>query len=285
MERVARHYAPAALAIAVAAWRQGTDIAQAVQQAGYAWDVAQGLAEYVQSRYFREEEVPPLTTTTQSQQEDVPMSAQVKRARVSAGAPRVAPSVRKYVKKCMERTLERKYRTKAHSGVSPGTGGTFYSVGIPDITQGTGDDNRVGNEVRILKVTLNGLVYDSAAAAGNCRILLIEDHQYNGGNPNVTDILQSSATYTNYNHNNVIGYGGARFKILADKFYTTDWDIAATPTFKKIAFMARPKCIINYGASTGASTDVIAKNVYVLALGFSGTTTFTINCDVEFVDE
>lgn len=283
MEQVPRHYAPAAVAIAVAAWRAGADVRDAVSAAGYAYNVAEGLAEYVSSRFFDPNSPPDLT---QASQEDVSMGPQVKRSRRDPvkSAP-VAPSVRRYVKKCMAKVLEKKYYLKTHSGVSPGTAGTFYQLGVPDVVEGTGDGNRIGNQIRLLRVHVNGLIYDSAAATGNARILIIEDLQYNGANPAVTDILSSSATYSTYNHNNVIGAGGARFKILADKFYTTDWLLAAASTWHHVNFTVKPNCIVQYKGSTATAADVVKNNVYALVIGFTATTTMTLNCDAEFVDE
>lgn len=282
MEQVPRHYAPAALAVAVAAWRAGADVRDAVSAAGYAYNVAEGLAEYVGSRFFTDD-VPDLT---QASQEDVSMGPQVKRARRDpVKAARVAPSVRQYVKKCMAKVLEKKYYQKSHSGVSPGTAGTFYQLGVPDIVEGTSDANRIGNQVRLLKIGLNGLIYDTAALTGNARVIIVQDLQYNGANPAVTDILASSATYSLYNHNNVIGAGGARFKILADKFYTTDWLISTASTWHHVHFSVKPNCIVQYKGSTATAADVVKNNVYALVIGFTATTTMTLNIDAEFVDE
>ena len=46
----------AALAAALGAWRVGTDVYTAVQQAGYGVEVAQGLYDYVNSRFWNEQE-------------------------------------------------------------------------------------------------------------------------------------------------------------------------------------------------------------------------------------
>lgn len=281
MEEVPRHYAPAALAIAVAAWRVGSDVAQAVQQAGYAWDVAQGLAEYVQSRFFDD------TQPTEEAVEEMSgaTGARVKRARQQKSEARVAPAVRKYVRKCMSKQLEKKFYQKNHSGVSPTSAGTFYSCGVSEIVQGTSDLTRIGNQVRILKIHGRGIVYDSANPTGNFRILVVRDSQFNGANPAVSDILTNTLTFGEYNNTNVIGHGGSRFEILYDKFISTDWKIAASPTYKFVSFTVRPKCVVTYGASTGAVSDVQKNNVFVLALGFQATTTFSINQTCEFVDE
>lgn len=280
-----RHYAPAAVAIAVAAWRQGTDVYTALQQAGYAWEVAQGLTEWVGSRFFNPEQPPQAQTVSQELLEDVQMAPRVKRARQQAPAAKVAPSVRTYVKKCMERQLEKKFYQKSISGVTPGTGGTFYSIGVPDIVQGTSDSTRVGNQMKILKLQALGLVYDSASGAGNVRILVIQDTQYNGANPAVADIVDNTSTYGQFDNANVIGHGGTRFKILSDKFLSTNYNFASSGHFTHYKLTLNPGAVVTYGASTGANTDVLKNNIYVLALGFSATTTIALNWTITFVDE
>lgn len=279
-----RHYAPAALAAAVAAWRVGTDVYQAVQQAGYGADVAAGLASYISSRYFEADTQPDLAPISQTQE-----MSQVKRQRnivtSTTTTAKVAPAVRKYVKKCMDRTLERKYEYVSISAAVPGTAGAFYDLGVKTITQGAGDDSRIGNQVKILRLRGHGLYYDSALASGNMRFIFFVDTQPNGANPAVADILAQATTYGVYNVNNVIGNGGSRFRILRDSWVDTTPPITGITHLRHLNLDLKPKVTVTYSANTGAITDVQKNNVSLLAVGFTATSTFSLNIVCEFVDE
>jgi len=280
-----RYYGPAALAAGVAAWRLGNDVQQAVRDAGYGVEVAQGIYDYIHSRFFDPDE--PATQPTESQEEE--MSTRVKRARtgvttVARSKPKVSREVRTYVRKCMKKVLEKKYRTQNHSAAVPGTGGAFYDIGVRQIVQGTGEDNRTGSSIKLLRVAWNGLFYDPTTVTGSMRMILFVDTQSNGANPAVNQILNEVATYGNYNSDYVIGAGGARFRILADRFVKTDWEIAATPNWHHVKGSCKLDVDVTYTGTGGTVADIAKNNVLCLVLGFTTTGTIALNFKTTFVD-
>lgn len=266
-----RHYAPAALAAAVAAWRVGNDVATAVSNAGYAADVAQGLAEYINSRFFSDSEG---------------MSERTKRVRtegpaVRRGVPkaRVAKGVKTYVKKCMDRLVEKKYQQKVMGSIVAGTSGTVTSIGIETITQGTSDSTRVGNVIKLQYVKIIGSVSDTTAAApypqGWLRYALVYDKQTNGALPAVNEILNTASAYSNWNHDNVVGAGGARFVPL--KWGTIQYECNAGNTAAAntvIPFVINCKLkdkLARFDASTGAITDLVSGGLFLVTIAQNAT--------------
>lgn len=204
-----RHYAPAALAAAVAAWRAGNDVHQALTQAGYAAEVAGGLAQYVASPFFSPD-TPPLASVSQSQGPEE-MS---KRARTDITTS-VAPGVKKYVRSCMDRLVEEKVYTQGASAYTPGLAGGIRTVGVSAIVNGNTSVTRVGDVIHLDRLIVNWYAYDSNP--GQVRVLLFIDRQANGSSPAVSDVLAYSTVTSPPNPFNTVGYGGSRFKILSDE--------------------------------------------------------------------
>lgn len=169
-----------------------------LSQAGYAASVAQGLAEYYNSRFA---EPPPLAETTQTQAtQEAQMStsttsgARVKRRRGSYGgaAVPVSKGVKTYVKGCMDRLLEIKTFNQAPSGnITPGTGGTLTGGLCNAIVQGDGDNQREGNVIHIKRLKFLFTAFDTVPSL--VRVIVFVDRQSNGSTPTVTDVLNDAS--------------------------------------------------------------------------------------------
>lgn len=268
-----RYYAPAALAAAVAAWRVGNDVQQAVRDAGYAVEVAQGLSEYVSSRFYTDPMGDVSTPAKRARTEYTTPSTRRERT------PKVAPGVKKYVKRCMDRLVEKKYGTKVVGSVVAGTTGTVSSLGMESIVQGTTDSTRVGNLIRLSYIRITGSVNDTTAAApypqGWIRWAVVYDKQTNGATPAVGDILNTPSVYSNWNHDNVVGAGGGRFEVL--KYGTVHYTCNAGNT--SAANNAIPLAIniklkgklVRFDASTGGITDLVSGGLFLLTIGQNAT--------------
>lgn len=280
-ENVPRHFAPAAVTAAVAAWRTGQDVRAVLSDLGYASEVVQGLYEYVNSRFFNPSQ-PELAGASQEEE----MAPRVKRTRTEG---KVAPSVKKYVKRCIVRNTEKKFRTDTSIGGTPTSTGTVYNVPLYAITQGAGDNERVGNVISLDKLVWKGYITDGAttpySAQGAIRCIFVYDKQTNGAAPAVTDILASASYLAPYNHNLVVGAGGARFNILADRTMMVPIvDPAITSyTAKKMTFSLKGK-ETRFKSAGGTIADVATGGIFLLLIGASNSVQASGTTDLEFHD-
>lgn len=284
-----RRYGPAALAAATAAWRAGTDVQTALQQAGYAYEVVVGL-----SQYFSQASVPELELLSQSQPEPEMSSAKRARTSSSSGAtttsayarrrnPPVAPAVKTYVKGCMDRLLEVKSLTTAVIDTVPGPAGALALVPVEDILAGSGEDSRTGNIIHISKIVFNYVVFDSVP--GLMRLIWFIDRQANGTTPTLTNVLTSASFVATYNTLNVIGHGGHRYLILGDETRTLNPGVAAAVQCTTLNTKVISKKIpVHYLASTGAATDVATNNVWCFVIANTATATIRHQCQIQFTD-
>jgi len=255
-----RHYGPAALALAIEAWRQGNDVYNALAQAGYAASVASGLAEYVSSSAFSHR-------TPDEEMSDA------KRARTETTG-KVSQPVKKYVKSCMDRLVEEKQYQTALATFVPGVAGSVRSAGLGAIVNGTTSVTRVGDIIHVSRLRIAYNVTDFVA--GQLRTIVFVDRQANGATPSTSDILTTSNIFSAYNGQTVIGNGGSRFLILYDKHKVVNPLIAATTLDTQVVVLDKKiKIPVLYTASTGAAADISKNNIWVLFI--SNQATISVN--------
>lgn len=283
-----RYYAPAALAAGVAAWRAGNDVYEAVRQAGYGWEVAQGLAEYVGSRFYHDadyaaEEPPELVQQSQSQGEEMSAKRQRTSTTTSVG---VSKHVKKYVKGCTDRLLERKsYPSGVSALVTPGTAGTIISMLVKDIVQGTGSTNRTGDIIHCKRLRLRINYFDSTPSL--MRFILFIDRQSNGTTPTVADVMYTASPMGNVSSKNVVGYGGTRFKIISDRTVVCNPTISTvveTRVFAKDFTKSVAMPITYDGNSTGTAADVLKNNIWLLAISDDVNAGFQWSAVLDYLD-
>lgn len=280
-----RHYGPAALAAAYAAWQAGNDVYAVLSQAGYAYNVAQGLAEYYNSR-FAEPPVDYDLTQEESQMSTSSTSgARVKRRRGSYGAiAPVSKGVKRYVKGCMNRLLEIKTYNQAPSGnITPGTGGTMTGGLCNAITQGDGDNQREGNVIHIKKLSFLFTAFDTVPSL--VRVIVFIDRQSNGSTPTVTDVLDSASYLSQFSELTVVGHGGTRFSILMDKTWTINPQITATAGYgAHITKTFKLKMPVTYIANAGTAGDVSKNNIWLLSISSTTTGVYQYSSSLVYTD-
>lgn len=207
-------------------------------------------------------------------------------------------ATRKYVKRCMRNQLEKKslpiQNFVGTSGV-PGTAGQVDPLQSFNIRQGTTDDDRTGNFVRRTRLTVRMLantVADTLAPV-MFRVIFFYDKQTNGATPAVADVITSGTggMLAGYNPNNVLGYGGTRFRILKDSFFVINPDtvVDASNTLARgrvwtWVWHGAKLGTIQFDADAGAITDIVSGEINVLTISDSATAVIQGSSQMQFVD-
>lgn len=115
----------------------------------------------------------------------------------------------------MHCTVPEKKHYDTHISQTMGWGGLLVSLDNPAI--GTGDQQRIGNEIYVKSILMrSGITMPSGAAYSNCRVLILRDLQ--GMNtPAVHDVLDPTTLNTPSAPYSLMNRGYAtRFRVLAD---------------------------------------------------------------------
>lgn len=264
----------AAIAAGYRAFRAGEDIERALTIGGYAVNIAQSVANYFsQDPTNASREGASLNMKRSGTTSSTPQ----KRAR--GGTAPVAKPVKKYVGKCMKQLLEKKYTDTAITGTMTLAGTT---IGCNLLATGTSSTTRTGNTTQGVEVIVRGTHYDANPSVS--RYILFWDRQPNGALPAVTDVLQSASVVSNYNCNNVVGVGGARFSILKDMTITTNIDITATAHQQCFNFKLPLTSKTFYSGTTSAISSIAKNSLVWLEIGNTTSATHTVNVQYRFTD-
>jgi len=228
----------AAFALGLAALRTGQDIRDAVEAAGYSKQLAESTYNKIMSQ--RRSTLPIM---------DAPIPGPVKR----------------YVKTCMDNVVELQSVVYALGSVVAGTAGTITALGLQSIIQGSADGTRKGDVIHVSSFQMKGVCL-TGTTGGIIRIVIFRDLQSNGATPAVTDILSSASYIAMYNVSNVTKVGGARFKILYDRVYVQNLNIAATAYFDYLEYSNSGKFMTTYISNSGTSASVGTNNVWMLSI-------------------
>lgn len=258
---------PIALAyiIGLAAFRAGQDIQTAVEVAGYSQSIAKATYNKIMSG-----------------------RRTINNADASAGSqPHPVPrGIKRYVKNCMERATEVKVSLQPPTGfrTAPTTAGVVDTIGmLANITQGTADGNRTGNQVKITRIRLRGYV-TSIDTTQIFRLIVFRDLQSNGTAPVVTDVLNTASFYDFYNTDKVLGHGGTRFKILKDQVIKQDQQVATTSVYVPFEFDFNQSFVVTYSATAGSYADIVSNNVWLLAICSNANGQYALAGQTEFHD-
>lgn len=151
------------------------------------------------------------------------------------------------------------------------------------IPQGTTDQTRIGNKIRIVKIHFKGSITWSATndiRFGEVRLVLVLDTQANGANPAWADIFDSSGQAVDQFRNID---NSERFKVLKEfkkrpvsfMYDTVNANVHATMTILK--FNKKCDIPIHYSSTTGAITEVRSNNLVLLAVSNNGDDTHFLN--------
>lgn len=131
----------------------------------------------------------------------------------------VAPAVKKYVDKQINSSRNVEYKThdiKIDTGVST----TAAVSSLTLIAEGTGDDARVGEKIKVMQIkALGNNDVNTNASSSVMRVVLFRDMEQNGTQPTAAELWEDS-TPTVYSH--FRKDTKTRFSILWDCFHTLD---------------------------------------------------------------
>lgn len=183
-------------------------------------------------------------------------------------------------KRCMQRLAEKKHNTTAIGGASIATTGQVNSLVI--MSQGTSASTRTGNQTHLSLLSLMGNASLAAATAGDMlRIIVGWDHEANGANPAVTDVLETAAITAVYNRDKV----GKRFTILSDVTRRLEQQ-AATVTTALVPLKLTRKLnkVTYYQSNAGTISDVLKENLFVIQISLNGLVNTTLNGQICYTD-
>lgn len=184
-----------------------------------------------------------------------------------------------------------------------GTTGNYVGT-INNISQGTGETQRIGRKVIIRSLSLRGEVKmpNEAntvlnAASINCdvvRLMIVQDKQTNGNVANLTDIF----SYNFSSGSPVVDWRAFRtmdninrFKILVDKTFKINNQIftagGGSAPLNEIAYNIYRKCYIpiEMKGSTANVADMMSNSVSIYLVSGNGLATWNGIARVRFSDE
>ncbi len=192
-------------------------------------------------------------------------------------------------KKGVSLQQERKFKDTALTDAVVAIGGAITnSVNL--VAQGTGEDERIGRKIIIrslaarFEISLPSLDAQATFNSGGdiVRIIAFVDHQANGANTAVLDILET-ATYDSY-RNLANRY---RFQILMDKFIILNRnasmnDAVGTGSFPLV--LRYHSCYkqlaipVEFDSTAGVITEVQSNNIAFLYISAKGKAGITVQC-------
>lgn len=205
-----------------------------------------------------------------------------KYAKKKSKAPKVSKAVKKYVKKAVKHVGETKHVEKAQLAWQP-IDATGFIGRVSDTTQGTTDQNRIGDQIQPVSIELGFFmwtdtsnpvfpVYDSY---NQCRVILFQWHEDDAFNsPIQSDILLYSyyQNIANVDIQMVSPYNWDQrhlFTVLYDNTYTIRPDVVGYPEqvlFKEhISIPVSRKIFYNAGGVSGSN------NIYIMVVTDSTT--------------
>lgn len=126
------------------------------------------------------------------------------------------------------------------------------------IAQGTNDNQRIGNSIKITSIMIRGFVtFNQTATASMCRMILVWDKQANEAALTAGDLLESEDVSSNLNIDN-----GKRFTVLWDKYFTlyAEKPIIAIKYYRKLNHKIR------YDNAAAAITSITEGNLCLVRI-------------------
>lgn len=208
-------------------------------------------------------------------------------------------ATKKYVQRCMKMAVEKKELTITGivgNGGVPTTAGRVDPAQTFNIIQGNADDQREGNFITRTKYVARIRAATPANAQDvSFRIILVHDKQTNGATPAITDILTTGTggVAGGFNGDNVVGYGGTRFRVLRDSgpFSLNPTVLnGATPTTMTCArswtWSFGPKGLgkVQFDATAGAITDIVSGELFWVTISDNATGNLTVTAQLCYTD-
>ncbi len=163
------------------------------------------------------------------------------------------------------------------------TGGTVQTS-VCLIPENTGESGRKGRNAVAVGVkwratfNLQALAASAVPDGDSVRYLWLVDHQCNGANPAVLDILETADFHAHMNKAN-----DGRFEVLADEVFSMDYmgaaGAAAAADYPGVHLQAEEELPVEeklqFDGATGAITELTAVNIVLLLISQNGTAAMT----------
>lgn len=203
---------------------------------------------------------------------------------------KVAKFQKRYVKKSQSnanllRQLKKQMINKAnkkHFDTTPGAaiyalGDTYTFTLLNNIIEGTDEDTRIGRNVKISSIQLNGIVQSASNTTGSgyIRTIIVQDMQPNAAIFAITSYLVSDDLVSLRNTDNTKRFKTLHSEILPISGFGTQAN--GTPTTQCVDWYKKVNIITDYNATNGGTIADITKNsLYLLtiATGFATTVLF-----------
>lgn len=164
------------------------------------------------------------------------------------------------------------------------SGTAFLAAGdttINQISQGTGESQRIGRKCLITNFMIRGDVHMDADASTTVgahdvvRLIVFIDHQANGVNANLQGLLEGPTASTNSFKQLEVG---TRFKIIWDKTIALNFNASNGATgleiVRHVEYYAKLALPINFSASTGAAVEIQNNNIVFAGISRHGNCNF-----------
>lgn len=167
--------------------------------------------------------------------------------------------------------VEVKYHDTTGTTVAIPATGTI--IGLSDMAQGDGIQNRDGDSVKLLNNVFRAtLIEDTVSAYGTqIRLILFRGKQENGSGFSATDILESATVISPKNYSERF-----RTKILMDKTYSLNASESST-TYQPTKQVNWVNKLIGHVEYATASTSIESGGLYLLMLSNQTVNTPSIN--------
>ncbi len=139
-------------------------------------------------------------------------------------------------------------------------------VNLSNIAQGSDQDNREGNRIRLLSMLIRlSVEVHASATASALRVMIVSDREQNGVDPTSAQLLQTATDFLSPVNRTAFG----RFKFLYDKILVTNIGTSNALLTRKIS----RKLSINtfYDASAAADASNRKGNLYLVAVSNEST--------------
>lgn len=186
------------------------------------------------------------------------------------------------VKRCMRRLAELKHITTTFNTNPTAATWTFSSLTI--LSQGSGPNNRVGQQINVSRVNWHGVAAIPAASVSDrLRVVLLWDTEAAGANPAGLDVFETNDIDSCYLMDKV--GTGKRFQIISDRNYDVIEPAASVATgVVSIRGSVKLDRNVIYQSNAGTVSDVLKNNLVAAFCSNSVVVVAKINFQMCYTD-
>lgn len=187
------------------------------------------------------------------------------------------------VRSCMYQIAQKRW-IAASSAITPGLSGTFQTLN--DMTQGSANGNRLGNQVRFMELEYTLIPHLNADSADAVRIVLFRDTQPEGSTPTVAELLCSSTVGSCFNPDFVGNQAQPRFAILSNHLVHmsqasgTNQDVVGPVVARKV----RLGFTTTYTGNAGTVSDIQTNGLFFFLSSSGANATVNLSYCLKYID-